>query len=104
MPGYAWSIVRPSYELLGCVEAPSLTAAVQKVARRHTIPVCSWVHEAHELRGLSPLGRVSVRIAEIFPPERKRSRKRAPRAAAAHSSARPLVALRDARERPPKEF
>jgi hypothetical protein len=72
MPTYAWSIVRPNCKLLGCVDAPTLSAAVRKVALRHAMPVCSWVHEPHELRGLSPLGRVSVRFAEALPPERRR--------------------------------
>ena len=47
---------------------------MRKVALRHAIPACAWVHEPHELRGLTPTGRVSVRFAEIVPPARTRSR------------------------------
>jgi len=77
MPTYAWNIYNRGHELLGLVESPNLITAAVRIGQRNHVPPCEWQHSEHELVGVGPRGHVRVRIAEVFPPT-KRKRKAKP--------------------------
>ena len=71
-PTYAWWIYHPHHHFHGMVDEPTLTAALERISRRNTVPACAWKYADHALIGTGPSGATRVRITEAFSPKRKR--------------------------------